>query len=125
MRFAPLALGIGLKVRRRNAARDAVPARVEFRVAPASGGETLVAHQVDRVLSPGDTTVETELVVEGHRLWELRDPFLYRVTARSTPRKHTLRACSFPYTGLAPAASFSTRFGSARTSARIPWPSVC
>ena len=55
---------IGVKLHLRNTATEAVPVRVEFRVAAAAGGETLVAHQAGRLLPPGDTAVETELVVE-------------------------------------------------------------
>ena len=51
---------------------------------PAAGGETLRAAVVERELPPGDTLVETELKLDQPRLWELNDPFLYRVTARVT-----------------------------------------
>ena len=37
---------------------------------------------LDRELPPGDTLVEAELNVASPRLWELNDPYLYRVTAR-------------------------------------------
>ena len=39
---------------------------------------------VEREFPPGDTLVAAELKLEQPRLWELNDPFLYRVTARVT-----------------------------------------
>ncbi len=56
--------------------------RVEFAVAPAAAGETLQTATVERDFPPGDTLVATELKLAQPRLWELNDPFLYRVTAR-------------------------------------------
>jgi hypothetical protein len=56
--------------------------RLELTVAPASSGETLAIRRVELELPSGDTPVETELKVNRPRLWELSDPFLYRVTAR-------------------------------------------
>jgi hypothetical protein len=56
--------------------------RLDFSVAPAASGETLLTRRLERELPVGDTLVETELKLENPRLWELNDPFLYRVTAR-------------------------------------------
>jgi hypothetical protein len=68
-------------------ARNTLPtvARVhfEFTVAPAPSGATLQVGGLDRDLPPGDTLVETSLSVSQWRLWELNDPYLYRVTARA------------------------------------------
>jgi len=61
---------------------EPVAGQIELAVAPARSGETLQATRLERQLSPGATLVETELQVESPRLWELNDPFLYRVTAR-------------------------------------------
>ena len=66
-----------------NAAQPA-RARIELSAAPAASGETVAARGLDRELPPGDSRIETELRVENPRLWELNDPFLYRVTARAT-----------------------------------------
>jgi hypothetical protein len=65
----------------RNAGKEPVSGHVLFGVAPAAGGETLHAVQVDRSLPPGDTVVAAELKIQNPRLWQLNDPFLYRVTA--------------------------------------------
>ena len=66
----------------RNASTRRVHAKLELTVSPADGGETLTATIVARDLDPGDTPVESTLPVQQPRLWDLRDPYLYRVTAR-------------------------------------------
>jgi hypothetical protein len=60
---------------------NTVSARFEFSVAPASGGRTIQTVSLERKLSSGETTMETQLQVQNPRLWELNDPFLYRITA--------------------------------------------
>ena len=59
-------------------------AHLQFSVAPATTGKTLGAHRLERDLPPGDALVETRLHVEGHRLWDLDHPYLYRLTARAS-----------------------------------------
>ena len=76
---------IRIRANLRNAGPQAVRGRVVLTVSPAKGGETLDAAQLDRELPPGDTLVETELKVDHPRLWELNDPYLYRVTVRVRP----------------------------------------
>jgi len=66
----------------RNAGAAAARGRLEASVAPAAGGETLATGRVARDLAPGETVVETQLAVENPHLWDLNDPYLYRVTAR-------------------------------------------
>ena len=66
----------------RNALANAARGHIELAVAPAASGETVVAARIERELPAGESVIETQLRVEGHRLWELNDPFLYRVTAR-------------------------------------------
>ena len=56
--------------------------RLELTVAPAPSGETLQAVHVNKTLPPGDVLIETVLQVDNPRLWELNDPYLYRVSAR-------------------------------------------
>jgi hypothetical protein len=60
------------------------PARgsLELSVAPAAGGETLAAARLERDLAPGEAVLEADLRIENPRLWQLNDPYLYRVTAR-------------------------------------------
>jgi beta-galactosidase/beta-glucuronidase len=66
----------------RNAMLKDVRGHLQFTVAPASSGETLAAATLERELPPGDTLVETNLQISTPHLWELNDPYLYRVTAR-------------------------------------------
>lgn len=54
----------------------------QFTVAPATWGDTLDTATISKELSPGETVWETELQVINPRLWELNDPYMYRVTAR-------------------------------------------
>lgn len=71
-----------LEVNLRNAGPTAAPVTVSFVMAPAASGETLAVTRLDRELPVGDTRVETTLTIRDPHLWDLNDPFLYRVTAR-------------------------------------------
>jgi len=73
---------IRVQLNLRNAGAKAVKGQVQLSVAPAATGETLVITNLARELQAGDTLIETVLRVERPRLWNLDDPFLYRVTAR-------------------------------------------
>lgn len=66
----------------RNAAKQAARGQLVLTVSPATSGETLQVVRVARELPPGDTLVESQLKVDSPRLWELNDPYLYRVTAQ-------------------------------------------
>jgi hypothetical protein len=66
----------------RSALAAAARGHVEFTAGPAASGEALTVGRIDRELPAGDTLIETELRVEQPHLWDLNDPFLYRVTAR-------------------------------------------
>ena len=78
----------------RNAAKTVARGRLEFTVAPAASGETLRTAAVEQELPPGDTTIKTEVKIDQPRLWELNDPFLYRVTARVGDTEQSVR-CGF------------------------------
>ena len=78
----------------RNADKTAVRKRLEFTVAPAAGGEMLQTLAVERELAPGDSLVEAEVKIDQPRLWELNDPFLYRVTAQVGDDERSVR-CGF------------------------------
>jgi hypothetical protein len=75
---------IRIQANLRNAGKQAFSGHLVFAVSPATSGETLSAVPIDRELPPGDTLIETELVVEHPRLWEINDPAMYRVTARAS-----------------------------------------
>lgn len=72
----------------KNASPQSARGHLEFAVAPAAGGETLQTVKLDRDLPPGDTPVEASLRVGQPRLWELNDPYLYRVTVRVDQEGH-------------------------------------
>jgi len=79
----------------RNAGQQAVVAQIAGTVSPAVSGETLHTVRADRELPPGDTLIETTLQVDNPRLWELNDPYLYRVTVSvTTPGAATSHDCS-------------------------------
>jgi hypothetical protein len=78
----------------RNAAKTPARGRLEFTVAPAASGETLCVVAIERELAPGDTLVEAEVKIDRPRLWELNDPFLYRVTTRLGEDERSVR-CGF------------------------------
>jgi hypothetical protein len=73
---------INVRAVARNTLPTATQAHTAFTVAPASSGVTLQTVHEERELPPGDTLIETSLQVAQRRLWELNDPYLYRVTAR-------------------------------------------
>jgi len=73
---------IRVQVNVRNTLAAPARGRLELSVAPAASGETVALSRIDRELPAGDTRVEAQLRVENPHLWELHDPFLYRVTAR-------------------------------------------
>lgn len=55
---------------------------VQLSVAPATTGTTSRVKALADEFRTGDTLVVTALKVENHKLWDVSEPFLYRVTAR-------------------------------------------
>jgi beta-galactosidase/beta-glucuronidase len=90
----PKTCAIKIQANVRNAGKTAVRGQLEFTVAPAASGETLQAVAVERELAPGDSLVEAEVKLDQPRLWDLNDPFLYRVTARVGDDERSVR-CGF------------------------------
>jgi hypothetical protein len=76
---------LALRVKVHNAGSTAIPAQLQLAVAPAATGETLTLTNLACELEPGDSLFEPALQVEHPHLWNLDDPFLYRVTARVSP----------------------------------------
>ncbi|MBN2292761.1 MAG: hypothetical protein JXM70_10070 [Pirellulales bacterium] len=64
----------------RNAGKSTIEAEVSVSAASAASGQTAVAKVMTKKFPPGDTLVETEVEIKNHRLWQLNDPFLYRVS---------------------------------------------
>ena len=68
-----------------NATLDVATTHLDLTVAPAVAGETVAVARLDRSLPAGESVVQTQLRLDNPRLWDLSDPFLYRVTARIGP----------------------------------------
>ena len=73
---------IDIEANVRNAGGATVRVNLTFTVAPAAGGETLDVASLARDIEGGDTLVKAKVKVNNHRLWELNDPYRYRVTSR-------------------------------------------
>jgi len=73
---------VRVRVKVRNAGPSAIAARLQITVAPSTTGDPAVTYVQEQTFVPGDGTSDTVLHVENHRLWELNDPYLYRVTVR-------------------------------------------
>jgi hypothetical protein len=73
---------IRVDVKVHNAARSPTAMTIQLAVAGASGGPTLDAAQLRQEAASGDTLIQSQLHVSESHLWDLNDPFLYRVTVR-------------------------------------------
>ena len=63
----------------RNAYQKKTEGEITFSVSPAAGGMTVDMLEIEEDLTKGDSIITAELEVKNPRLWELNDPFLYRV----------------------------------------------
>ncbi|MBI4607187.1 MAG: glycoside hydrolase family 2 [Planctomycetes bacterium] len=73
---------VRVRIALENAAGAGAACRVALSAAPAAGGETVASLGLERELKAGEHALEERLRIPSHRLWDLNDPFLYRVTAR-------------------------------------------
>jgi hypothetical protein len=73
---------IAIRATVRNTGRAVAPCRLDVQVAPAAGGMLQAGASFTLQARPGDALAESELRVAPHRLWDVNDPFLYRVSAR-------------------------------------------
>ena len=92
---------------------------------PAVGGESAATGGCRRELAAGDTLLETRLRVPHHRLWQLNDPYLYRVTASvqaadSRPATNAPCAAGFAISVSRTVISASTAGGFIPTAAFTP-----
>ncbi len=62
---------------------------LELSAAPAAGGLAIQTLQMETTAAPGDSRIRAELTIDNPRLWELNDPYLYRVTARLTADEYS------------------------------------
>jgi len=63
-----------------NALEKASRARLRFAVDGASIGQAFVTDVAEVEAKPGETVVDHELKIENHRLWDIQDPYLYRLS---------------------------------------------
>ena len=68
----------------RNGGNKRVLRHLLFSVAPATSGEMLNSLEFECNIPPGDTIIKTSLKIENPRLWDLNNPYLYRVSLRNT-----------------------------------------
>ncbi len=73
---------IRVRVHINNTRQKSARARLQFAVGSAANGTTLLVTGADHELPPGETPVDTEIQVENRQLWDISNPFLYRLTAR-------------------------------------------
>ena len=66
----------------RNAGPQPVRGSLALAVSPAASGETLATAAVGRDFPAGDTLLAADVKLTQWRLWQLSDPYLYRVTVR-------------------------------------------
>ena len=66
---------------------ETVSAGLLFSIAPATGGSTLNSLQLDHEIPPGETRIIAALSVGVPRLWELNDPYMYRVSVSVSERQ--------------------------------------
>lgn len=57
----------------------------QFTVSPALASQPVAALSLRKEVPPGTSQLESEIAVENHRLWQLDNPFLYRLTTRAVP----------------------------------------
>jgi len=63
-----------------NATTAAIPVTLNYTAAPnASAAPVAAADSAMCSAAPGESTVETTLTIAGHRLWDVVDPYLYRL----------------------------------------------
>ena len=66
----------------RNAGRESARGRLALTAGPAGSGETLATAELEREFKPGETLLESRLEIKQPHLWDLNDPYLYRVTGK-------------------------------------------
>ena len=77
---------VRVEVTARNSGRRRAQVQLTLTVAPAVGGETIQRRTTIHSLPPGESVVRDAITAPSPHLWELADPYLYRVTARLAAR---------------------------------------
>jgi len=65
-----------------NATKKSQKGCLNLAVSSARSGETTAALGLEREFSPGVSSFEADLTIDNPHLWQLNDPYLYRVAAR-------------------------------------------
>lgn len=73
---------IAIEASLRNATAETQRAQLTFAAEPSAGGETVATTMMMREVSPGEAVIRTQLQIQQPRLWDLHDPYLYRVSAQ-------------------------------------------
>lgn len=73
---------IAVEANIRSASPKAVKGSLVLSVADATGGGVIGTATKNQTLAPGDTLVRADLRVANPKLWDVKDPYLYCVTAR-------------------------------------------
>lgn len=71
-----------------NAEKNALTGELEISVAPARSGSTICTTEKVLKLGAGEIKNVTTLLIANRRLWNLNDPYLYRVTVRLKTHEH-------------------------------------
>jgi len=73
---------VKVQVTVRNYTKAARNVEIRIYLSPAAGGAVLTSTQLGCRAKPKGTTIKARLQLESPRLWELHDPYLYRVTVQ-------------------------------------------
>lgn len=65
-----------------NVTSNTVNGTIELAVSPATGGQTLITRSLESHLKTGSNQIHLQLAIANPHLWELNDPYLYRVTVK-------------------------------------------
>ncbi len=71
-----------------NSLTDSQTGKLDLAIAAARNGETTHADRLGCEIPTGRSVIKADLTIDDPRLWELSDPFLYRVTARISVDGH-------------------------------------
>ena len=91
---------VRIQINVRNRLQKSSRSRLGFTVAASATGEAITAAELESELPKGDSLIESQLMVDSPRLWELDDPYLYlvrvKVQAEGSPNSHeTSVRCGF------------------------------
>lgn len=72
-----------------NVEKGPLTGELEISVAPTQDGSTIHATQKSISLTSGENKDVSTLKVENHQLWDLKTPYLYRVTVKLKTKEHS------------------------------------